>query len=227
MASSRTNGSCGVRVTGRVERCVALADHARRVCRPERLVQTRAWLLASGSTDREGGLRMGAPAADFGTTGCDLASFGGCRRYTRRIVWSRRDRCSLSSSFCLALYGHGPCSKADTRDLLDFYASRLMNTAADVLGGFYLHASRQHCDPSPVFPLADPLSAWAKLDIAKLPIRSMVYIATTLITLDRQRHMDVLGFNPSSGEWSIAPGYGPYATSALILSAVPQAWTWA
>lgn len=107
---------------------------------------------------------------------------------------------------------------------LDFYASRLLK----LLPMYWIVSATTFAVAATVDQfslLVDPLPVWHRLDLATLPASTIAYIFTSLVTLIGADTWTWLGFNPVSGAWSIAPGYGPGATGTLALAAVPQAWT--
>lgn len=78
---------------------------------------------------------------------------------------------------------------------------------------------------SKLFPNVDPISPWELIDIGNMPVSVFAYLAATLTTLFGADSWLWLGFSRADGMWSTAPGYGPLATTALALTAIPQAWT--
>jgi peptidoglycan/LPS O-acetylase OafA/YrhL len=127
------------------------------------------------------------------------------------------------SGFYMALVLQAPRSRY--RRATDFYMSRLLKLLPMywVLSAitFAIAASTR----GDFFPLLNPFQAWHRIDMSTIPGGALAYIATTLISLIGSDTWTWLGVNPSSGAWSIAPAYASGATSALVLSAVPQAWT--
>jgi peptidoglycan/LPS O-acetylase OafA/YrhL len=75
--------------------------------------------------------------------------------------------------------------------------------------------------PSPVTPVA----AWHKLHLATMPLSTWAYIAVALSSMLGMDTAVWLGFSSIDGTLSLAPGYGPDATSLLVLTPIPQAWT--
>ena len=127
------------------------------------------------------------------------------------------------SGFYMALVLQAPRSRY--RRATDFYMSRLLKLLPMywVLSAitFAIAASTR----GDFFPLLYPYRAWHGIDMSTLQGGALAYIATTLISLIGSDTWTWLGVNPSSGAWSIAPAYSSGATWALVLSAVPQAWT--
>jgi len=75
------------------------------------------------------------------------------------------------------------------------------------------------------YHLLDPVMAWSYVTPLAMPASVLAYLAVSLTTLVGADSWLWLGFNTTTGAWSVAPAYADGATSALALSFVPQAWT--
>src|SRR5207237_8498346 len=74
-------------------------------------------------------------------------------------------------------------------------------------------------------PLLNPLPVWRNLNLFALPASIIGYVVVSLGTLIGSDTWLWLGFSSTNGHLSVAPAYAPAATSVLVLTAVPQAWT--
>jgi peptidoglycan/LPS O-acetylase OafA/YrhL len=105
----------------------------------------------------------------------------------------------------------------------DFYASRLMKLLPIywIVGAITLIAAAFGGS----LPGNDPIRSWHQIDIPAMPASVVAYTATSLVTLIGSDTWTWIGFSSVNGAWSLAPRYADYATSPLVLSGVPQAWT--
>jgi peptidoglycan/LPS O-acetylase OafA/YrhL len=107
-----------------------------------------------------------------------------------------------------------------------FYASRLMKllpiywliSVVTILGAAAVA-------PSDLLPPFGIGAQWQRTSLVALPLTPLAYTAATLTTLVGSDSWVWLGFAVTTGAWSTAPAYGPYATSVLGFSGAPQAWT--
>jgi peptidoglycan/LPS O-acetylase OafA/YrhL len=149
--------------------------------------------------------------------GSHLGAFGGATFAVKGFF--------IISGFYMALvintrYGALPIS--------DFYASRLLRLLPLywVVGLLTVAAEILLVPPGQQFhALVSPVSYWKALDPNSLPVSILIYIGiavTTMLGLDTGQW---IGFSRTDGHLSLAPDFGPDATTVMALSPVPPAWT--
>ena len=134
----------------------------------------------------------------------------------------------MVSGFYMSLVIHDRYHKLP---VTDFYASRLLRLlpvywvigALTFAAEFFLVPSDRM-----FYSQVSPLWYWAGpngLNFQGIPAAVWAYVAVTDVTLLGADSWLWLGFSRVDGALSLAPGYGPSATSGNALSPVPQAWS--